>query len=125
MYICVSYSHLAQSDSKSSLSAFEDMLFDYSKNRITEETMSLLLDLAGQAALPEAIQAMFSGARKSTPLRGRPALHIALRNRSNRPILVDGKDVMPEVNAVLAKMRIFSEAVRSGEWKGYTGSAYD
>jgi glucose-6-phosphate isomerase len=99
---------------------FEDLLFDYSKNRITEETMSLLLDLAEQAALPEAIQAMFSGEKINTT-EGRPALHVALRNRSNRPILVDGKDVMPEVNAVLAKMRVFSEAVRSGKWKGYTG----
>ena len=101
--------------------SFEDMLFDYSKNRITEETMSLLLNLAEQAALPEAIQAMFSGEKINTT-ENRSVLHIALRNRSNRPILVDGKDVMPEVNAVLAKMRIFSEAVRSGEWKGYTGS---
>ncbi|HXL04618.1 MAG: glucose-6-phosphate isomerase [Firmicutes bacterium] len=101
---------------------FGDLLFDYSKNRITEETMSLLLDLADEAGLPEAIQAMSSGEKINTT-EGRPALHIALRNRSNQPILVDGKDVMPEVNAVLAKMRIFSEAVRSGEWKGYTGSA--
>ncbi len=101
---------------------FEDLLFDYSKNRITEETMSLLLELAGQAALPDRIQAMFNGERINTT-EGRSVLHIALRNRSNRPIFVDGKDVMPEVNAVLAKMRIFSEAVRSGEWKGYTGAS--
>ena len=101
--------------------SFEDLLFDYSKNRITEETMSLLLDLAEQATLPDAIQAMFSGAKINTT-EGRPALHIALRNRSNRPILVDGKDVMPGVNAVLAKMHIFSEAVRSGKWRGCTGS---
>ncbi len=100
----------------------EDVLFDYSKNRITEETMSLLLELAEQASLPRAIQAMFRGERINTT-EDRPVLHIALRNRSNRPILVDGKDVMPQVNEVLAKMRIFQEDVRSGKWKGYTGSA--
>jgi glucose-6-phosphate isomerase len=100
---------------------FQDSLFDYSKNRITEETMHLLLDLAEQAGLPRAIQAMFGGERINST-ENRSVLHIALRNRSNRPILVDGKDVMPEVKAVLAKMRTFSEAVRSGKWKGYTGS---
>ncbi len=100
---------------------FEDLLFDYSKNRITEETMSLLLELARQASLPDAIQAMYKGEKINTT-EGRSVLHIALRNQSNRPIFVDREDVMPEVNAVLAKMRIFSEAVRSGEWKGYTGA---
>jgi glucose-6-phosphate isomerase len=100
---------------------FEDLLFDYSKNRITEETLSLLLELARQAALPETIKAMFNGEEINTT-ENRSVLHIALRNRASRPILVDGKDVMPEVNAVLAKIRTFSEAVRSGKWKGYTGS---
>ena len=100
---------------------FEDLLFDYSKNRITEETMSLLLELARQASLPDAIQAMYKGEKINTT-EGRSVLHIALRNQSNRPIFVDREDVMPEVNAVLAKMRIFSEAVRSGEWKGYPGA---
>ncbi|MGB4380652.1 MAG: glucose-6-phosphate isomerase, partial [Bacillota bacterium] len=100
---------------------FEDLLFDYSKNRITDETVKLLEDLAEQAGLPRAIRAMFEGEKINTT-ESRAALHIALRNRSNRPIFVDGKDVMPEVNSVLVKMRTFSEAVRNGEWKGYTGS---
>ena len=101
---------------------FEDILFDYSKNRITEETMALLLDLARQAHLTEKIEAMFSG-DKINNTENRAVLHIALRNRSNRPITVDGEDVMPEVNRVLDKMRTFSERVRSGEWKGYSGRA--
>jgi glucose-6-phosphate isomerase len=96
-----------------------DILFDYSKNRVTQETMRLLFDLARQANLADKIEAMFTG-EKYNNTENRAVLHVALRNRSNRPILVDGKDVMPEVNAVLAKMRVFSEAVRSGAWKGYT-----
>jgi glucose-6-phosphate isomerase len=99
---------------------FEDILFDYSKNRITEKTMSLLIDLARQADLVEKIEAMFSGERINIT-EGRAVLHVALRNRANRPIQVDGQNVMPEVNRVLEKMRSFSEAVRSGEWRGYTG----
>jgi glucose-6-phosphate isomerase len=97
-----------------------DILFDYSKNRITEKTLSLLVDLARQAYLAQKIEAMFSGEKINTT-ENRAVLHIALRNRSNRPILVDGRDVMPEVNQVLTKMRTFSEAVRSGAWKGYSG----
>ncbi|HXF63368.1 MAG TPA: glucose-6-phosphate isomerase [Caldilineaceae bacterium] len=99
---------------------FGDILFDYSKNRITAETMDLLLALARQAGLQEQIEAMFSGAKINTT-EDRAVLHVALRNRSNRPIYVDGQDVMPEVNRVLAKMRRFSEKVRSGEWRGYSG----
>ncbi|HEX9118757.1 MAG TPA: glucose-6-phosphate isomerase [Anaerolineae bacterium] len=99
-----------------------EILFDYSKNRITQETMGLLFDLARQARLGEKITAMFTGQKINTTEK-RAVLHVALRNRSNRPILVDGEDVMPEVNRVLAKMRAFSEAVRSGAWKGYTGKA--
>jgi len=99
-----------------------DILFDYSKNRITEKTMTLLVDLARQAELSEAIGAMFRGEKINTT-ENRAVLHIALRNRSNRPILVDGKDVMPGVNQVLARMKAFSETVRSGAWKGYTGKA--
>jgi glucose-6-phosphate isomerase len=98
----------------------DDILFDYSKNRITGKTVSLLTDLARQAGLAEKIEAMFNG-EKINVTEGRAVLHVALRNRSNRPILIDGQDVMPEVNRVLGKMRAFSEAVRSGEWKGYTG----
>ena len=101
---------------------FEEILFDYSKNRITEETISLLLALAEQAGLQTMIDAMFSG-EKINNTEDRAVLHVALRNRSNRPILVDGQDVMPDVNAVLAKMKGFVESVRSGGWKGYTGKA--
>jgi glucose-6-phosphate isomerase len=98
----------------------DDLLLDFSKNLVTEETMRLLYDLARQADLPGWTERMFTGQKINTT-EDRAVLHIALRNRSNRPILVDGKDVMPEVNAVLAHMRTFSEAVRSGAWKGYTG----
>ncbi|MBE2221067.1 MAG: glucose-6-phosphate isomerase [Anaerolineae bacterium] len=101
---------------------FGDILFDYSKNRITEETLSLLLALAEQADLKAKIDAMFSG-EKINNTEDRAVLHTALRNRSNRPIFVDGTDVMPEVNGVLAKMKGFVESVRSGDWKGYTGKA--
>jgi glucose-6-phosphate isomerase len=97
-----------------------DILFDFSKNRITAETMRLLFDLARQADLARWIEAMFTG-QKINATEGRAVLHIALRNRSNDPIFVDGRDVMPEVNRVLQKMRSFSEAVRSGVWKGFTG----
>jgi len=97
-----------------------EILFDYSKNRVTADTMRLLFDLARQADLTAKIEAMFTG-QKYNNTEKRAVLHVALRNRSNRPILVDGRDVMPEVNAVLAKMRAFTEAVRSGAWKGYTG----
>jgi len=97
-----------------------DILLDYSKNRVTGRTMTLLFDLARQAGVQEMTEAMFSG-RKINHTEGRAVLHVALRNRSNRPILVDGRDVMPEVNAVLAKMRGFSDAVRDGAWTGYTG----
>jgi glucose-6-phosphate isomerase len=100
--------------------SFGDILFDYSKNRITSETMDLLLALAAEAELDDAIAAMFSGFRINTT-ENRAVLHIALRNRENRPILVDGEDVMPDVNRVLDHMRDFSEAVRSGDWRGYTG----
>ncbi len=99
-----------------------DILLDYSKNRITEKTMALLLDLARQANVAGKIEAMFTG-EKYNNTEKRAVLHVALRNRSNRPILVDGVDVMPEVNRVLAHMRAFSEEVRSGAWKGYTGKA--
>lgn len=101
---------------------FGDILFDYSKNRITEKTMALLMELMRQARLAEKIAAMFRG-DKINVTENRAALHAALRNRSNRPILVDGEDVMPGVNRVLGQMRRFSEAVRSGAWKGYTGRA--
>ncbi|MDG0803713.1 glucose-6-phosphate isomerase [Pectobacterium polaris] len=100
---------------------FDDqMLVDYSKNRITAETMEKLHALARETDLSAAIKSMFAG-EKINRTEDRAVLHVALRNRSNTPILVDGKDVMPEVNAVLAKMKDFSERVIGGEWKGYTG----
>jgi len=101
---------------------FGDILLDFSKNRITEQTLSLLLGLAKEANVLGWAKRMFAGA-KINITEDRAVLHIALRNRSNTPILVDGKDVMPEVNAVLKHMREFSEAIRSGSWKGYTGKA--
>jgi glucose-6-phosphate isomerase len=101
---------------------FEDILFDFSKNRITDGTLPLLYELARQSDLKGWTEKMFTGQKINTT-EDRAVLHVALRNRSNRPILVDGKDVMPEVNAVLAHMRQFSEAIRSGSWKGYTGKA--
>ena len=101
---------------------FEDILVDYSKNRVTDETMRLLFALAAEAGLKNWTERLFTG-QKLNITEGRAVLHIALRNRSSRPILVDGKDVMPEVNRVLKQMREFSEAVRNGTWKGYTGEA--
>ncbi|MBT0725100.1 glucose-6-phosphate isomerase [Rosenbergiella sp. S61] len=102
---------------------FEDkILVDYSKNRITQETLDKLLSLAKECDLSGAIKSMFAG-EKINRTEDRAVLHIALRNRSNTPIRVDGKDVMPEVNAVLEKMKQFSARIISGEWKGYTGKA--
>jgi glucose-6-phosphate isomerase len=99
---------------------FDGILFDFSKNRITDETMMLLRALASERDVLGWAKKMFDGV-KINITEQRAVLHVALRNRSNRPIFVDGKDVMPEVNAVLAHMETFSNAVRSGEWKGYTG----
>lgn len=101
---------------------FEDILLDFSKNRITAETLGLLVQLAEQAELKSAIGKMFSG-DKINRTEGRAVLHIALRNRTNTPILVDGKDIMPDVNEVLAHMKSFTERIRSGAWKGYSGEA--
>ena len=98
----------------------EDVLVDFSKHRITQETMKLLFDLARQADVFAWRDRMFSG-QKINRTEERAVLHVALRNRSNRPMVVDGQDVMPEVNAVLAKMRVFTDSVRSGAWKGHTG----
>jgi glucose-6-phosphate isomerase len=99
-----------------------DILFDYSKNRIIEETIALLMALARQANLAEKIQAMFAG-EKINNTEERSVLHIALRNRTNREIIVGGEDVMPGVNRVLDTMETFSNGVRSGSWKGFTGEA--
>ena len=97
-----------------------DLLVDYSKHRITDETLKLLLSLANQQGVESWRDGMFAG-EKINVTENRSVLHVALRNKSNRPILVDGEDVMPAVNAVLAQMRTFSDAVRSGTWVGHTG----
>lgn len=99
---------------------FEDILLDYSKNRITEETLNLLLELARECHLESAIEKMFSG-DPINETEQRAVLHIALRNRSNTPIHVDGEDVMPAVNRVLERMERFSNQILDGSWKGYTG----
>ena len=99
---------------------YEDILFDYSKNRVTEETMDLLYKLAEQQDVMGLAKKMFSGEKINTT-EDRAVLHIALRNQSNTPIMVDGKDVMPEVNETLKNIKAFTEAVRGGDWKGQTG----
>lgn len=98
----------------------DDLLLDYSKHRITEQTMPLLFQLARERDIEGWRDRMFSG-EKINFTEHRAALHTALRNRSNTPVYVDGQDVMPEVNRVLAQMRDFSERVRSGDWLGYSG----
>ncbi|MGF1723073.1 glucose-6-phosphate isomerase [Vibrio kyushuensis] len=99
-----------------------DILIDYSKNLINEETLAHLFSLAKETELQSAIDAMFSG-EVINKTEDRAVLHTALRNRSDKPVMVDGKDVMPAVNAVLAKMELFTHRIVSGEWKGYTGKA--
>ncbi|XP_068578653.1 glucose-6-phosphate isomerase-like [Cebidichthys violaceus] len=99
-----------------------EILLDYSKNLINQEVMDLLLDMAKSRGVEEARDKMFSG-EKINFTEGRAVLHVALRNRSNTPIKVDGKDVMPEVNRVLDKMKAFCHRVRSGEWKGFSGKS--
>lgn len=100
--------------------SFNDILLDYSKNRITGDTMKLLFNLARQEDVEGWRGRMFAG-EKINVTEGRAVLHVALRNRTSRPIVVDGKDVMPAVNRVLAHMKQFSDAVRNDAWKGYTG----
>ena len=97
-----------------------DIIVDYSKNLMTEETKTKLLDLARERDIPGCIDRLFN-AEKVNTTENRLVLHTALRNRSNRPMMVDGKDVMPDINAVLARMRTLVDEVRSGEWKGSTG----
>lgn len=99
-----------------------DILLDYSKNLVNEEVMKMLVELAKSRGVEASRDKMFSG-EKINFTEGRAVLHVALRNRSNTPINVDGKDVMPEVNKVLEKMKGFCHKVRSGEWKGYTGKS--
>ncbi len=99
---------------------FGSILFDYSKNRITPETVRLLLDLARETKVEDMRQKMFSG-EKINLTEGRAVLHTALRNRSDKPVYVDGQDVMPGIRSVLAKMKDFSAKVIDGVWRGYSG----
>lgn len=99
---------------------FEDLLVDFSKNRINAETLKLLLRLADETGLREGIDAMFSG-KKINRTENRAVLHVALRNRSGNPMLIDGTDMMPEVNRVLQQMKDFVDRLRNGSWTGYTG----
>jgi glucose-6-phosphate isomerase len=99
---------------------FEDILLDYSKNIITEETRNLLVQLAKECSLKESIESMFTGERINVT-ENQGVLHTALRNRSGKPVMFDGKDVMPEINAVLEQVKVFVNKLHSGEWTGYTG----
>ena len=99
---------------------FKDILLDFSKNRITKETFQLLLELANEVQLQDAIEAMFSGT-KINETEGRAVLHTALRNRSNQQIALDGQDVMPGIKAVLRQIEQFSEKIINGTWKGFSG----
>ncbi|MCK9563125.1 MAG: glucose-6-phosphate isomerase [Bacteroidales bacterium] len=101
---------------------FENMLVDFSKNLINADILNELIALSKECKLQDAISAVFSG-EKINKTEDRSVLHIALRNRANTPIYVDGKDVMPDVNKVLAQMKDFSNQIISGSWKGYTGKA--
>ncbi len=102
---------------------FGDMVVDFSKNRMTDETLALLTDLARDTGLEDMRVAMFAGEKINTT-ENRAVLHVALRNRANKSITVDGEDVMPAVNAVLAKMRTYAEAVRSGRQTGLKGDRF-
>lgn len=99
---------------------FNDIVFDYSKNRIEDKTLDLLLKLVEETKVKDAIEKLFTG-DKINETENRAVLHTALRNRKNTPVYVDGEDVMPKINKVLAQMEKFSESVISGQWKGYSG----
>jgi len=101
---------------------FEDILVDFSKNLVDDEVREALVEMANECGLKSAIESMFTG-QKINVTEDRAVLHVALRNRSNAPIIVDGDDVMPEVNAVLGQMKDFSEKLISGVWKGYSGKS--
>ena len=101
---------------------FEDILVDFSKNLVDDEVREALVEMANECGLKSAIESMFTG-QKINVSEDRAVLHVALRNRSNAPIIVDGDDVMPEVNAVLGQMKDFSEKLISGAWKGYSGKS--
>jgi len=99
---------------------FEDILVDFSKNIVDDHSFSILMLLARECGLKDAIASQFTGERINKT-ENRPVLHTALRNRGNKPVFVDGKDVMPDVHDVLEQMKMFSESIISGSWKGYTG----
>jgi glucose-6-phosphate isomerase len=101
---------------------FEDILIDYSKNIVNEETLKALIELANECELSQAIHSMFHG-DKINQTEHRSVLHVSLRNRSNSPMITDGKDVMPDVNKVLNQMKNFTDQLHSGSWKGYSGKA--
>jgi len=107
-----------------SISLSDDLFLDYSKNRITDETMGLLVDLARECELEDARTDLFGGV-PINETEGRPVLHVALRNRSDRPILVEGENVMPAVNQVLEQMRTFAHRLQADDWKGYSGKPID
>ena len=97
-----------------------EILFDFSKNFISEDTLSLLIQLAKEAGLEKLRDEMFAG-EKINFTEKRAVYHVALRNVTNQPMKVDGKSVVEDVNSVLEHMKVFSNEVRSGQWKGYTG----
>ncbi|MCK4675918.1 MAG: glucose-6-phosphate isomerase, partial [Gammaproteobacteria bacterium] len=101
----------------------DDILLDFSKNRIDDEAFRLLCDLAKEAGVPEWREKMFSGEPINIS-EFRPVLHTALRNRSNEPVYVDGENVMPKINRVLAQIRYFTERVRGGHLRGYSGHLF-
>ena len=97
-----------------------DIIWDYSKNIITDKTVELLLQLADECELQSAIESMFNG-EKINETEGRAVLHTALRNFSVKPVMFDGKDVMPGIQQVREQMQTFCKKVHNGDWKGYTG----
>jgi glucose-6-phosphate isomerase len=101
---------------------FDDLLVDFSKNRITKETLDLLVELAKEVELKKAIESQFSG-EVINVTEGRAVLHTALRSTSEEPVLVDGKNIKPQIQTALRKIKSFSNKVISGKWKGYTGKS--
>uniref|UniRef100_A0A4W3JAH3 Glucose-6-phosphate isomerase n=1 Tax=Callorhinchus milii TaxID=7868 RepID=A0A4W3JAH3_CALMI len=117
---CVTVAHISHHRDLILKTEDGDILLDYSKNLVTKDVMHMLVEMAKARGVEKARNAMFSG-EKINFTENRAVLHIALRNRSNKPIMFEGKDVTPEVNKVLDKMKAFCERVRGGEWKGFTG----
>jgi glucose-6-phosphate isomerase len=101
---------------------FENILFDYSKNIITDDTKQLLIGLANETDLKSGIQELFAG-NAINQTENRPVMHMALRQKASKQVIINGKDVIPDVEEVLGKMKVFSEKIISGSWKGYTGKS--